>query len=162
VTRPVRAKIKSGPNEGRYMGRFVLEDLTGTIPAAIFANQLQLCNHLLEDGAVVLVQAAVRERGGDVELSIEEMKAIERPGDRIIALDLKVRPHVPRVELLKLRDILVEHPGTVPVKFHLDLPEGTKCIRAGESYKVDAQEELLGRLESLLGEGSAVARRLEA
>jgi len=162
VTRPVRAKIKSGPNEGRYMGRFVLEDLTGSIPAAIFAKQLQLCNHLLEDGTVVLVQAAVRERGGDVELSVEEMKAIERPGDRIVALDLTVKADAPRAELLKLKDILVEHPGTVPVKFHLQLAEGSKCIAAGDGFKVAVQDELLGRLEGLLGQGSASARRVEA
>src|SRR5206468_9468619 len=36
VTNLKRIKIKSGPNAGRFMGRFVLEDLTGTLPVTLF------------------------------------------------------------------------------------------------------------------------------
>ncbi|HEY0783550.1 MAG TPA: DNA polymerase III subunit alpha, partial [Thermoanaerobaculia bacterium] len=61
-----RVKIKSGPNAGRFMGRFVLEDLEGALPVTLFANQLQQFGHLLVDESVVLVKGQVRDRGSDV------------------------------------------------------------------------------------------------
>jgi DNA polymerase-3 subunit alpha len=59
-----RVKIKSGPNAGRFMGRFVLEDLEGSLPVTLFANQLQQFGSVVADEAVVLVKGQVRDRGG--------------------------------------------------------------------------------------------------
>jgi len=33
-----RVKIKSGPNAGRFMGRFVLGDFEGSLPVTLFAQ----------------------------------------------------------------------------------------------------------------------------
>src|SRR6185295_3743379 len=56
VTQIRKTKIKMGPNAGRFMGRFVLEDLHGGIPVTLFANQMQQFNQLITEEAVVLIK----------------------------------------------------------------------------------------------------------
>jgi len=110
-----RVKIKSGPNAGRFMGRFVLEDLEGSLPVTLFANQLQQFGGVVADEAVVLVKGQVRDRGGragqgnqagqlvtggtgqplqsaagasysaDVELTVEEIVPLDRLREQTLA-----------------------------------------------------------------------------
>ena len=58
VDRVKQSKIKSGPNAGRMMGRFILEDLHGTIQVAVFADQMKTYGSQLSEEAVVLVSAS--------------------------------------------------------------------------------------------------------
>ena len=59
------------------MGRFVLEDLEGSLPVTLFANQLQQFGHLLSDEAVILVKGQARERGSEVEITVEEIVPLD-------------------------------------------------------------------------------------
>ncbi|MDY7095257.1 MAG: DNA polymerase III subunit alpha [Acidobacteriota bacterium] len=161
VTRFRRVKIKSGPNEGRLMGRFILEDLTGTLPVAVFANQLSQFGHLLADEAVVVVQGSVRERGSDYEMSVEEIQAIENPRDKILGLELTVPSDLGPVELMQVRDLLIEHPGEVPVHLHLKLPDQTVHIRPRTDLAVAVGPDLVSSLEGLLGSGTVRQQRPE-
>ena len=80
VTRISRAKIKSGQNAGRVMGRFVLEDLHGALPVTVFADQLQRFDALLVEDAAVIVKGQVRERGAENEMTLEEMTLLAQGG----------------------------------------------------------------------------------
>ena len=162
VTRVSRVKIKSGPSAGKFMGRFVLEDLTGALPAVMFANQLQQYGALLEEDAVVLVQGVVRERGSDVELTVDEVHRIQRDGDRVLHVDLLLRSGLPSAAMQKLRDLLLEHPGEVPVKLRLRLPDCTVSIVPPAAFRVRVDEGLVGSIEGLIGTGNVQPRRLGA
>ncbi|HEX7183716.1 MAG TPA: DNA polymerase III subunit alpha, partial [Thermoanaerobaculia bacterium] len=154
-----RVKIKSGPNAGRFMGRFVLEDLTGSLPVTLFANQLQQFGHLLADDLTVLVKGQVRERGTDVELTVEDIEVLDKLGVKPLAgVDLVLRETISTGDMLRLRDLLVEHPGEVPVTLQLQLQDRVVRIAAQEAYKIQPCPELQASIESLLGQGSVKER----
>jgi len=155
-----RVKIKSGPNAGRLMGRFVLEDLEGSLPVTLFANQMQQFGHLLVDEAIVVVKGEVRDRGGEFEMTVEEIKPLEKvSGNALSAVELTLQPNlVSTGGMVKLRDLLLEHPGPVPVTFRVKLPDRTVQIAAQESFKVDFGPDLAASIEGLLGQGSVRER----
>ncbi len=162
-----RVKIKSGPNAGRLMGRFVLEDLEGSLAVTLFANQMQQFGGLVADEAVILVRGQLRERGGrgengaagESELTVEEIVPLERFQARPLAgLDLTVPAELPRPAMLRLRDLLFQHPGTVPVALHVRHAERTWRIAAEDKYRVDPTAQLTAAIEALLGPGSVRER----
>jgi DNA polymerase III subunit alpha len=163
-----RVKIKSGPNAGRFMGRFLLEDLEGSLAVTLFANQLQQFGHLLADEAVVLIKGQVRERGSDVELTVEEIRPLDNLGVRPLAgVDLLLDPALSVNEmamlrdlLRKLSDLLIEHHGEVPVTFEVQEPDRTSRIVPQDRFKVDFGPELVAAIEGLLGQGSVRERYL--
>ncbi|HJX28562.1 MAG TPA: OB-fold nucleic acid binding domain-containing protein, partial [Thermoanaerobaculia bacterium] len=155
-----RVKIKSGPNAGRFMGRFVLEDLTGSLPVTLFANQLQQFGHLIADDAVILVKGQLRERGTDVEVTVEEITPMDKLGVRPLAgIDVLLKgASISTNSMLRLRDLLVEHPGEVPVTLQVQLPDRVVHVAAQEKYKVQFGPELAASIEQLLGQGSIIER----
>jgi len=157
VTRLRRTKIKSGPNQGRVMGHFVLEDLEGAIAVTLFADHLQRYESLLAEEAVVVVKGSLRERGADCELMAEEIVPLERASSRLVSgLEVHLDPGLATAQLLRVRDLLAEHPGELPVSFALDLPEGgTVRIEPEERFRVGAESELLVALEAIVGPGRA-------
>ena len=159
VTQMRQTKIKSGPNAGRFMGRFVLEDLSTTLPIAVFAAKLQQFGHLLEDEAVVVVQGTVRERGSDLEMSADEIIAVHREADRVLSVDLRVPSALSSQQLFELRDLLIEHPGETPVRLSYRLPDRTVHIAPRADLCIDLDLQLTSSLEEMLGAGSVRERR---
>jgi len=157
ITRLRRTKIKSGPNEGRSMARFVLEDLEGRLPVILFANQTDQFGPLLEEEAVVLVFGAAKERGSEIELNAEEMKRMPKPSERAPSqLDIELPMDLPTPALLELKDTLIESSGQVPVRLLLKLPDRTVRIAPGENYKVRPDADVVRRIEALTGRRSVV------
>jgi DNA polymerase-3 subunit alpha len=154
-----RVKIKSGANAGRFMGRFVLEDLEGSLAVTLFANQLQQFGHLLIDEAVVLVKGQVRERGSEIELTVEEILPLDKLAARSPAgVDLTLDPALSQSKMLKLRDLLTEHPGDVPVTLEMQFPDKVVRIATEARYKIQLNPELVSSIEGLLGQGSVRER----
>jgi DNA polymerase-3 subunit alpha len=179
-----RVKIKSGPNAGRFMGRFVLEDLEGSLAVTLFANQLQQFGHLVADESVILVKGQVRDRGGatggagaggaagaagaagghrETELTVEEIVPIDRLRTRQPSgIDLVVPPNLPTPEMLRLRDLLFQHPGTVPVTLHVQLADRTVRIAAQDNCRIDFGPDLAAAIAAILGPGSVHERPEQA
>ena len=155
-----RVKIKTGVNAGRFMGRFVLEDLTGSIPVTLFANQLQQFGHLIADDTVVLVKGQVRERGGEMEMTVEEVSPLKDLGVRPLAgIDVLLKASaISTKSMLRLRDLLVEHPGDVPVTLQVQLSDRVIHIAAQENYKVEHSPELASSIERMFGQGTVRER----
>ncbi len=156
VTRVKRVKIKNGANAGKVMARFVLEDLTGGVQATAFAEALRKYDPLLTEDMAVVVKGQVRERGSEVELTVEEMVPLERAARRLIT---GVRVDLPRAlsrkELLALRELLAEYPGDAPVCLTTRLASGADVEVAAETrLRVDYSPELVHAVEGLLGRGS--------
>ena len=154
VTRPRRTKIKSGPNAGRLMGRFVLEDLEGSVPVAVFADTFERYGHLLEEEAIILIKASVRERGSHVELGVEEVIPLDEVTRQAVAsLAVELPAGLSSAELLRLRDVITEHPGPTPVTLHLRVGEAPVCIRPPERFRVRYDESLARSIEEIVGQG---------
>jgi len=158
-----KVKIKSGANAGRLMGRFVLEDLEGSMPVTLFANQLQQFGHLIADEAVILVKGQVRERGSDVELTVEEITPLGKLPPRPLAgVDLTLSPSLSQTRMLELRDLLTQNPGDVPVILEMQLGDRRVRIAAQDNLKIQFGPELAASIKGLLGEGSVRERYLGA
>ena len=154
-----KVKIKSGANAGRFMGRFVLEDLEGSLPVTLFANQLQTFGHLVADEAVILVKGQVRERGSDMELTIEEILPLGKMAARSVAgVDLRLDPRLSQSQMLKLRELLTEHPGDVPVTLEMNVSGRTVRIATPDTLKIQLIPELVSSIEGLLGQGAVRER----
>jgi len=163
IARVQRNKIKSGPNAGRMMGRFVLEDLEGSLTVTVFADQLQRYGYLLEEDRIVLVTGSIRGRNGDRELRLEEITPLEESvAGQIRRVEVVLDGELSTRSLLQLRDILAEHPGQVPVCLQLKLPEGTLRVQPEERFAVDYSDELVAALEALIGPGHIRSHRAQA
>jgi hypothetical protein len=72
----------------------------------------------------------------------------------VTRVELEVDPALPPGEMLRLRDLLVEHPGEVPVTLRLRLADCTVAIAAAERYRVRPEPSLIESIEEILGPGS--------
>ncbi|MEE2775455.1 MAG: DNA polymerase III subunit alpha [Acidobacteriota bacterium] len=160
VTRARQTKIKTGPNAGRLMGRFVLADLEGTRPVTLCAEAFEKFRPPVEDDRLVVVTGQLRERGGDYELRAENIEALDNLErvEQEVVLDLGAG--VSMSQLLELRNVLSEHPGTAKVMFRFTFPDRKVQVSAGDQYRVGAEEELVTALENLAGSGSVIVRSL--
>jgi DNA polymerase-3 subunit alpha len=159
VTSLKRVTIKSGPNAGRIMGRFTLEDLGGRMQVAVFADQMQRFGGVLTEDAAVLVRGVVRDRGSDVELSVEEIRSLDGMlGDVVTLVEVVMERPLETRSALELRDLLTERSGQIPVVFRVRLPDCDVTITSGERYRIEPDEELTRSIERILGPGCVHCR----
>ena len=151
LTRLRMNKIKTGPNAGKFMGRFVLADLDGDVGILLFSDQLEKNRRLLVEDTVVLVTGQVRESSGDIEL-LEEATASE------VEVELALKSSVSMAQMLELRNLLTEHPGQARVVLRLALPQGEVRVAVGEQFRVKLDDALLKRVAGLLGDGRVTTR----
>ncbi|MEO8215526.1 MAG: DNA polymerase III subunit alpha [Acidobacteriota bacterium] len=59
-----RSKIKKGPNEGRLMAKFVLDDQFGSVDVVVFSDLYEKSARWMENGVPVLLTAMVKDTGG--------------------------------------------------------------------------------------------------
>jgi DNA polymerase-3 subunit alpha len=57
-------KIKKGPNEGKLMAKFILDDQYGSVDVVVFADMYSKVARWLENGVAVFLTAAVKDTGG--------------------------------------------------------------------------------------------------
>ena len=59
-----RSKIKKGPNEGKLMAKFILDDQHGSVDVVVFSDLYAKYVRWLENGVPVLLTATVKDTGG--------------------------------------------------------------------------------------------------
>jgi DNA polymerase-3 subunit alpha len=156
VARLKKVKIKSGANAGRMRAVFSLEDEHGSVPVSLFADVLQKHDHLLQEDAVLLVRGTLRMRT-EVELTAQELVPISALElQQVTHLDLQIGPRVGEAQLLRLRDVLADHAGELPVRFTLDRGERQVRVAPATRFKVRYGPALVAAVESLLGPGTVV------
>ncbi len=150
---PIR---KEGPNQGRRMAVWELEDVTGTVRVVAFPEAFERYERLLEDGAAVLVVASMKGEGDHVELTADEVALLETvESQRAAALRVVVDLEQADEESLEqIREYLLEHPGELPVRFEL-LRRGRFRARLvpPPALTVDPGIDTRQGLQPLLGNG---------
>jgi len=155
VTRLTTNRIRTGPNAGRMMARFTLEDLEGSVPVAVFADQLQKVSHLLEDEAIVVIKGMARDRGADVEITVEDVTALEQVDKSLIQeLVIQLPGDLTTARMLQLRDILIEHSGDTPVRMVIPVEGREVSISPEQRFRVHLDKTLVESVEKVLGHGS--------
>ncbi|HUF18630.1 MAG TPA: DNA polymerase III subunit alpha, partial [Thermoanaerobaculia bacterium] len=59
-----KSRIKKGPNEGKLMAKFILDDQYGSVDVVVFSDLFQKHAKWLENGVPILLTAAVKDTGG--------------------------------------------------------------------------------------------------
>ncbi len=134
---------------GELMAQFVLEDLEAAIEVMVFPKAMAEYGIRLEEDAIVCVRGRLDSRDDQPKLLVHE---ITRPVLVADDANTPIEVSVPVNSLtesvvLRLRELVVEHPGSVPV--HLRL--GSKVLRLPSEFNVDPRGGFVGALKELLG-----------
>ncbi len=149
-----QAKIKSGRNAGRLMGRFLLEDPEGSIPVAVFADQYAAYGALLQEDAMVLVKGIARDRGSGLEMTVDEIVSLDSAKESLISeLEVELDGDMSGPALVELRELLIDHAGDVPIRFLVPVNGGAVRIAPPDRFRVRYAPELVASIEAIAGVG---------
>ncbi len=149
---------------GRRWAIFRLEDATGSARVLLFPDAWDRYGRVLEEDRPVLVTGTLRGPEDEVEIVADEVVSLEGIERRravgltvILVLDVLAED-----DLRELKELLLDHPGDVPVRFEL-VRRGAFRARLvpPPPLKVDPGRELLSELRHRLGPGR-VELELEA
>jgi DNA polymerase-3 subunit alpha len=83
VSQMKRSKIKKGPNEGKMMAKFILDDQFGSVEVVVFSDLFAKYNRWLDNGVAVLVTATVKDTGGQVAGRSASLQSAEQSAQHI-------------------------------------------------------------------------------
>src|ERR1041384_5020523 len=64
VSQMKKSKIKKGPNEGKLMAKFILDDQHGSVEVVVFSDLYAKYARWLDNGVAILLTASVKDTGG--------------------------------------------------------------------------------------------------
>jgi DNA polymerase-3 subunit alpha len=157
LTNVKRQKIKKGVNEGKTMLKATLEDMTGSVPVAVFAALYEKVGAWLKADLPVLATGIVRESGSARELTIQEITPLEGINDRR-AREIEIRVNLALADesvLARLQEHLRRYPGATPVSLRLVRPgEFEARVKTADSLRIAPSPRLADEIRALAGEDS--------
>jgi DNA polymerase-3 subunit alpha len=142
---------------GREYARIVLEDFHGTAEALVFPDAWARLNQVVVVDAAVLLTGgySARDRGEDrapfVVESARPLGELRRSGAVGIALCWSA-PAAPAAEVLRqAAAVCADHPGPAPIYIEWSDGNGEAVRLRSRRLKVDAGDEVVHALRSLLG-----------
>ncbi len=152
-----KQKIKKGANEGKTMLKATLEDTTGGVPVCVFASLYEKVAAWIRADLPVLVTAMVREAGGSIELTVQDVTPLEGIRERL-AREMEIRIDLTLADetlMGRLKELLRLHSGTTPLALRLVRPGDFDVkLKAADSIRVTPSPRLTGEVRALTGEDS--------
>jgi hypothetical protein len=108
VSQMKRSKIKKGPNEGKLMAKFILDDQFGSVDVVVFSDLYSKYAKWLDNGVAILLTAAVKDTGGMSAGRSASLQSAEQNAHRI---DDEYGGHPeerPRISAYEIREDEVE------------------------------------------------------
>jgi DNA polymerase-3 subunit alpha len=135
--------------KGELMATFVLEDLEAALEVFVFPKAMQEYGGRLEEDAVVLVRGRIDQRDEQPKLVCSEVRRPDLVADvSTVPIEVSVPLNsLTESTVRRLRELVVDHPGTVPVHVRL----GSKVLRLPAEFNVDPRSGFVGALKELLG-----------
>lgn len=142
--------------EQKPMASFRIEGLKGSTPVIMFPEPFSEYGHLVEEDQLVMIGASmIDEEGGERKLQILELHPLFR-APRIFGERLSIHlheHHAPRETLTRIKTLISEHEGPIPLHFCVCCDDGKKIFLDTESiYHIDPTPELIHALEQIVGE----------
>ncbi len=135
---------------GDPMVFFNLEDLEASVEVVAFPRTVAASGPLIREDAILLVSGRLDHRGDDVKVRASEIREPD------LHVDRELRLEIPATQLSagtveRLKEILVNHPGSAPVYLCMTSESGQKVLRLGEEHRVELRSALYAELRELLG-----------
>ncbi len=149
-------QIKNGPNEGKKMAFFRLEDFAGSASCVMFSQAYAEHASRLANDRVLVCEGDVDASREEPTLRVSKVVPIEEaPYAMAKGLLVRLRDPAPAT-LAALKAALSGAPGPLPVALEFS-PDATSkvVVRAGPSWNVAASAELVARIEALPGIAAA-------
>jgi len=83
VSQIKKSKIKKGPNEGKMMAKFFLDDQAGSVEVVVFSDLFAKYMRWLDNGVAVLVTATVKDTGGQQAGRSASLQSAEQAAQHI-------------------------------------------------------------------------------
>jgi DNA polymerase III alpha subunit len=83
VSQIKRTKIKKGPNEGKLMAKFILDDQHGSVDVVVFSDLYAKYARWLDNGVAVLLTAGVKDTGGVAAGRSAALQSAEQNAQRV-------------------------------------------------------------------------------
>jgi DNA polymerase-3 subunit alpha len=83
VSQIKKSKIKKGPNEGKLMAKFILDDQAGSVEVVVFSDLYAKYMKWLDNGVAVLVTATVKDTGGQQANRSASLQSAEQAAQHI-------------------------------------------------------------------------------
>jgi hypothetical protein len=83
VSQMKKSKIKKGPNEGKLMAKFFLDDQAGSVEVVVFSDLYSKYMKWLDNGVAVLVTATVKDTGGQQTGRSASLQSAEQSAQQI-------------------------------------------------------------------------------
>ena len=126
----------------------------GSIEVTIFSRLYAQVRDLLEEDRAIMLMGTVQRDDNSVKVLCEEIIPMEAAEEKWIAT---IHMHLPgnatdRETLVRLRELLVGHPGSCRGFIHVPGPEGSETIIAlPDTMRIEAGGNLNREIRSLLG-----------
>lgn len=143
--------------KGEPMLFFALEDLEGSIEVVCFPRTVADHGPLVRPDAILAVSGRVDQRGDSVKLVAQGISEPDLRTESVVRLQVPAQ-RMSRSLIGRLRGVLSNHPGEIPVFLHLSGGEtGDTVVRLGDDFKVEPRTALYAELRELLGPTSVLA-----
>ncbi len=142
--------------KGQTYAFITLEDLTGSVDVAFFSEAYAACRDLLQEGAAVLLEGRASQRHGRLSVQAERAWPLAEARQHLTrALCLLLDGQQACGEVLKrLREACEQHPGKCAVVLRVRCRAGqAEATVRSRTVRVNPCDELLGKLESIVGPG---------
>ncbi len=140
---------------GEAMMFVTVGDRLGSVEVVVVPAVLAKFRELIQPDAVITVSGRVDQKGeGETKIVAKSIAALlVDPGGGEEFLSLTIPGGVRQEQLDQLRRLLIENRGEVPVVVDIASSEGSRRLRLGDDFAVDAQATgLKDSLKTLFGE----------
>jgi DNA polymerase-3 subunit alpha len=141
--------------KGDPMLFFQIEDLEGSVEVVAFPKVVMETGPMIREDAIVIVTGRVDNRGDDVKVVAQEVAEPELRSDTAVRLEVPATLLSPNM-VERLKEILVNHPGTAPVYLHMTSEIGHKVWKLSDEHRVEPRTALYAELRELLGQRAVV------
>ncbi len=152
----VFTKPKKPEDSPKPYARFRLEGLESAVNAVVWPDDFLKFEKLLEDGTPLMAAGRItKDFRDELEIQVSEIYLLSKAASLFAE---KVSLHLPEAalgeeKLRAIKKIASEHTGSTPLNICVLLDSGEKVfIKADRTSQVTASQELVHKLEHLLGE----------
>ncbi|MFH1417777.1 MAG: DNA polymerase III subunit alpha [Planctomycetota bacterium] len=157
ITRVRAVTTKTGRNAGSKMAVLTFEDLSGTVEAVVFSEELEKNRAMVRPDEILFVRGQVDRRREEPSLRVSEMIPLEEGAARLAdAVIIRLRGKSADADVLaKVKEACEAHRGDRPLFIHVhSTGDMTTIVRCPAELGVRPDRKFVSAIESLVGEGS--------
>ncbi len=140
--------------KGDRMAFVVLEDLAGSVEVTVFSDTYARNRDLLNSGEPLVISGTRDGDNGNPKVLAHEIFPLQKvPGRLAGGLHIRISTTAEDPgQVTNLKKILKRHPGRLPVKVHVVIPNRTETIINLAKFTCEPNDSLLTALKKSLGE----------